>query len=157
MLVEDMLRNKWFFQARISHVLCFISICDLLTNSPLYSILFQPYMAICIPYIVTCSTAFTSCELGTNLNQIKGSWNVDYNMFKTAVESNPSPTASTHQQGTPHWQHHNCTKIYILWQSHHCQEHTKDTKQRLQLLSTEILNIFFTNFFNFLNSQVSIN
>jgi hypothetical protein len=34
LLVEDMLRNKWFCQARISHVLHFISICDLFTDSP---------------------------------------------------------------------------------------------------------------------------
>jgi hypothetical protein len=38
-LVEDMLRNKCFFKVRISHVLRFIPICDLLTDSPscLYS------------------------------------------------------------------------------------------------------------------------
>jgi hypothetical protein len=34
MLVEDMSRNKCFFQVRISHVLCFISICELFTDSP---------------------------------------------------------------------------------------------------------------------------
>jgi hypothetical protein len=33
--VEDMPRNDcFFFQVRISHVLCFISICDLLTDYP---------------------------------------------------------------------------------------------------------------------------
>jgi hypothetical protein len=35
-LVEDMSRNKYFFQVRISHVLLFISICDLFTDSPSY-------------------------------------------------------------------------------------------------------------------------
>jgi hypothetical protein len=36
MLVEDMSRNKcFFFQVRISHVLRFISFCDLFTDSPL--------------------------------------------------------------------------------------------------------------------------
>jgi hypothetical protein len=35
-LVEDMSRNKCFFQVGISHVLRFISICDLFTDSPLY-------------------------------------------------------------------------------------------------------------------------
>jgi hypothetical protein len=34
MLVKDMSRNKWFFQVRISCVLCFIPICDLVTDSP---------------------------------------------------------------------------------------------------------------------------
>jgi hypothetical protein len=34
MLVEDMSRNKCFSQIRISHVLRFISICDLFTDSP---------------------------------------------------------------------------------------------------------------------------
>jgi hypothetical protein len=34
MLVEDMSRNKCFFQVRISHILRFISICDLFTDSP---------------------------------------------------------------------------------------------------------------------------
>jgi hypothetical protein len=36
MLVEDILRNKCFFQVRISRVLHFISICDLFTDSPSY-------------------------------------------------------------------------------------------------------------------------
>jgi hypothetical protein len=36
MLVNDMLRNKGFFQVQISHVLLFISICDLFTDSPSY-------------------------------------------------------------------------------------------------------------------------
>jgi hypothetical protein len=36
MLVEDMSRNKCFFQVHISHVLHFISICDLFTDSALY-------------------------------------------------------------------------------------------------------------------------
>jgi hypothetical protein len=35
-LVEDMSRNKCFFQVRMSHVLRFISICDLFTNSSSY-------------------------------------------------------------------------------------------------------------------------
>jgi hypothetical protein len=34
-LVEDMSRNKCFFQVQISHVLRFIFICDLFTDSPL--------------------------------------------------------------------------------------------------------------------------
>jgi hypothetical protein len=34
MLVEDLSRNKCFFQDQISHVLRFISICDLFTDSP---------------------------------------------------------------------------------------------------------------------------
>jgi hypothetical protein len=34
MLVEDMSRNKCIFQVRISHVLRFISICGLFTDSP---------------------------------------------------------------------------------------------------------------------------
>jgi hypothetical protein len=34
--VEDMSRNKCFFLFRISHVLCFISICDLFTDSYSY-------------------------------------------------------------------------------------------------------------------------
>jgi hypothetical protein len=46
-LVEDMWRNKCFFQVRISHVSRFISICDLFTDSRnLYSfrsILMQLY------------------------------------------------------------------------------------------------------------------
>jgi hypothetical protein len=37
MLVEDMSRNKCFFQVRISHVLRFVSICDLLTDSHSYT------------------------------------------------------------------------------------------------------------------------
>jgi hypothetical protein len=36
MLVEDMSRNKCFYQVRISHLLRFISICDLITDSPSY-------------------------------------------------------------------------------------------------------------------------
>jgi hypothetical protein len=36
MLVEDISRNKYFFQVQISHVLWFTSICDLFTDSPLY-------------------------------------------------------------------------------------------------------------------------
>jgi hypothetical protein len=36
MLVEDMARCKCFFQFRTSHFLRFISICDLLKNSPSY-------------------------------------------------------------------------------------------------------------------------
>jgi hypothetical protein len=36
MLVENMSRNKCFFQVQISHILCFISICDLFTDSPSY-------------------------------------------------------------------------------------------------------------------------
>jgi hypothetical protein len=32
MLVEDMSRNKWYFQVRVLHVLCSISICDLLND-----------------------------------------------------------------------------------------------------------------------------
>jgi hypothetical protein len=35
-LVEDISRNKCFFQVRISHVLHFISACDLFTDSPSY-------------------------------------------------------------------------------------------------------------------------
>jgi hypothetical protein len=38
MLVEDMLRSKCFFQVWISHVLRFISICDLFIDSPSYTI-----------------------------------------------------------------------------------------------------------------------
>jgi hypothetical protein len=38
MLVEDVSRNKYFFQVRISHVLGFISICYLFTDSPSYFI-----------------------------------------------------------------------------------------------------------------------
>jgi hypothetical protein len=38
MLVEDMSRNKCFLQVRISHVLRFISICDLFTDSPSYTL-----------------------------------------------------------------------------------------------------------------------
>jgi hypothetical protein len=34
MLMEDMSRNKCFFQVRISLVLCFISLCDLFTDYP---------------------------------------------------------------------------------------------------------------------------
>jgi hypothetical protein len=37
-LVEDISRNKWFSQIRISYVLRFISICDLFTDSPAYLI-----------------------------------------------------------------------------------------------------------------------
>jgi hypothetical protein len=36
MLVEDMSRNKRFFQVRISHVLRCVSIYDLFTDSPSY-------------------------------------------------------------------------------------------------------------------------
>jgi hypothetical protein len=39
-----MSRNKCFFQVRISHVLCFISVCDLLTDTPFYNRLFICYM-----------------------------------------------------------------------------------------------------------------
>jgi hypothetical protein len=35
-VVEDMSRNKYFSQVRISHVLRFVSICDLFTGSPSY-------------------------------------------------------------------------------------------------------------------------
>jgi hypothetical protein len=35
-LVEDMSRNKRFFLVRMSHVLRFMSICDLFTDSPSY-------------------------------------------------------------------------------------------------------------------------
>jgi hypothetical protein len=35
-LVEDMSRNKCFLQVRISHLLRFIFICDLFTDSPSY-------------------------------------------------------------------------------------------------------------------------
>jgi hypothetical protein len=34
MLVEVMSRNKYFFQIRISHVLRFISICDVFIHAP---------------------------------------------------------------------------------------------------------------------------
>jgi hypothetical protein len=36
MLMEDMSRNKCFFQGRISHGLRSVSICDLFTDSPSY-------------------------------------------------------------------------------------------------------------------------
>jgi hypothetical protein len=36
MLMENMSRNKCFLHVRISHVLRFISICDLFTDSPSY-------------------------------------------------------------------------------------------------------------------------
>jgi hypothetical protein len=36
MLVEDMSRNARYFQVRISHVLHFISLCDIFTDFPLY-------------------------------------------------------------------------------------------------------------------------
>jgi hypothetical protein len=36
-LVEDMSRNKCFFHVQISHVLHFISVCDLLTDFPLHN------------------------------------------------------------------------------------------------------------------------
>jgi hypothetical protein len=38
MLVDDMSRSKCSFQVRMSHVLRFISICDLFTDSPSYHI-----------------------------------------------------------------------------------------------------------------------
>jgi hypothetical protein len=38
MLVEDMSRNKCFFKVLLSHVLRFISICDLFADSPSYNI-----------------------------------------------------------------------------------------------------------------------
>jgi hypothetical protein len=37
-LVEDMSRNKCFFQVGISHVFGFISLCDLFTDSPSLSL-----------------------------------------------------------------------------------------------------------------------
>jgi hypothetical protein len=37
-LVEDMSRNKYFHQVHIAHVVCFISICDLFTDSPIYTV-----------------------------------------------------------------------------------------------------------------------
>jgi hypothetical protein len=36
LLVEDISRNKCFSQVRISHILRFISSCDLVTKSPSY-------------------------------------------------------------------------------------------------------------------------
>jgi hypothetical protein len=36
MMVEEISRNKCFSPVQISHVLCFKSICDLLTVSPSY-------------------------------------------------------------------------------------------------------------------------
>jgi hypothetical protein len=36
MLVKDMSRNSFSFQVRMSHVLRFISMCDLFTDSPSY-------------------------------------------------------------------------------------------------------------------------
>jgi hypothetical protein len=45
MLVEDMSRNKCSFQVQISHVLRFISICDLFTDCP-------SYMTISLSYII---------------------------------------------------------------------------------------------------------
>jgi hypothetical protein len=60
-------------------------------------------------------------------------------MFRTAMEINPSP------QQSPLSNHGHITGD--ISQEH---QHTKDTKQRLQLLSLEISNIFLTNFLTLL-------
>jgi hypothetical protein len=46
MLVEDISRNKCFFRLQILHVLGFIPICDLFTDSP-------TYMCVCM-YVCVC-------------------------------------------------------------------------------------------------------
>jgi hypothetical protein len=51
MLVEYMSRNKCFSQVRISHILRFISICDLLTDSPSY---LRNLVCVCMLISVLC-------------------------------------------------------------------------------------------------------